>query len=49
VNECSNQTIDLDPQLTKQNKMKTAIIIISDPKTNHDDSNGRLLNALSLA
>lgn len=29
--------------------MKTAIIIISDPKSNNDESNGRLFNALSLA
>lgn len=29
--------------------MKTAIIIISDPKINPDEANGRLFNALSLA
>ena len=29
--------------------MKTAVIIITDPKTNNDESNGRLFNALSLA
>lgn len=29
--------------------MKTAIIIISDPKSNNDESNGRAFNALALA
>ena len=29
--------------------MKTAIIIISDPKSNSDEANGRAFNALSLA
>ncbi|HTR43980.1 MAG TPA: hypothetical protein VMH87_20395 [Pseudomonadales bacterium] len=29
--------------------MKTAIIIISDPKSNTDEANGRAFNALSLA
>jgi hypothetical protein len=29
--------------------MKTAIIIVSDPKTNNDEANGRAFNALSLA
>jgi hypothetical protein len=29
--------------------MKTAIIIISDPKSNNDEANGRAFNALSLA
>ncbi len=29
--------------------MKTAIIIITDPKSNNDESNGRAFNALALA
>lgn len=29
--------------------MKTAIIILSDPRANNDEANGRLFNALSLA
>ena len=33
----------------ENSKMKTAIIIISDPKSNNDESNGRAFNALSLA
>jgi len=45
LNGCGNQTIDLN----KKNIMKTAIILISDPKTNNDEANGRLFNTLSLA
>jgi hypothetical protein len=34
---------------TNKKKMKTAIIIISDPKSNSDEANGRAFNALALA